>query len=168
MALRATSYTRLIAHKHCTLSTLIGGKGGAGPSSLPRTLEGPMEYVNARWVWSLHGFLHGIEWIVFHGHLDCFQKPPLGGRPNTIPGDHGIPNAHDCWFILFYHVRGPAWIEVHWNNIRLRVRSHMASHWTSGSMIPRFWRCLGMAFGHFLLGFHNLIAKVIGMCVKWP
>ena len=31
---------------------------------------------------SLHGFLHGIEWIMFHGHLDDFQKPPLGGRPN--------------------------------------------------------------------------------------
>ena len=46
----ATSYTRLRAHDHCTLSTPIGGKGGAGPSSLPTTLEGPMEYVNARWV----------------------------------------------------------------------------------------------------------------------
>ena len=34
---------------------------------------------------SLRGFLHGIEWIVFHGHLDCFQKPLLGGRPNTKP-----------------------------------------------------------------------------------
>ena len=22
-----------------------------------------------------------IEWIVFHGHLDYFQKPPLEGRP---------------------------------------------------------------------------------------
>jgi hypothetical protein len=22
--------------------------------------------------------LHGIEWIMFHGHLDYFQKPPLG------------------------------------------------------------------------------------------
>ena len=29
---------------------LIGGKGGAGPSSLHTTLEGPMEYVNARWM----------------------------------------------------------------------------------------------------------------------
>ena len=26
--------------------------------------------------------LHGIEWIMFRGHLDYFQKPPLGGRPN--------------------------------------------------------------------------------------
>ena len=40
-------------------------------------------YVNARWMQSLHGFLHGIERIMFHGHLDYFQKPPLGDRPNT-------------------------------------------------------------------------------------
>jgi hypothetical protein len=80
---------------HCTSSTLIGGKGGAGPSSLYTTFEGPTEYVNARWMQSLHGFLHGIEWIMFHGHLDYFQQPPLGGRPNTKLGDHGTPNAYN-------------------------------------------------------------------------
>ena len=32
-----------------TSSTLIGGKGGTGPSSLDTALEGPVEYVNARW-----------------------------------------------------------------------------------------------------------------------
>jgi len=64
-------------------------------------------------MWSLHGFLHGIEWIMFHGHLDYFQKPSLGGRPNTKPGDHGTPNAHNCWFIIFYHAWGPTWIEIH-------------------------------------------------------
>ena len=48
--LRATSHTRLKARDHYTSSTLIGGKGGAGPSSLHTMLEGPMEYVNARWM----------------------------------------------------------------------------------------------------------------------
>ena len=71
---------------------------------------------------------------MFHGHLDYFQKPPLGGRPNTKPGDHGTPNAHNRWFILFYHVWGPAWIEIHWNSIWLRARSHMTSHYTRGSV----------------------------------
>jgi hypothetical protein len=28
--------------------TLIGGKGGAGPSMLHNKLEGPMEYVNSK------------------------------------------------------------------------------------------------------------------------
>ena len=48
--LRAISHTRLRARDHYTSSTLIGGTGGAGPSSLHTTLEGPTEYVNARWM----------------------------------------------------------------------------------------------------------------------
>ena len=91
------------------------------------TPEGPMEYVNARWMGvNLHGFPHGI---MFHGHLEYFQKTPLGGRPNT---NHDTLNAHNYWFILFYHVWGPAWIKIHWNSIRLRARSHMTSHYTWG------------------------------------
>ena len=71
---------------------------------------------------------------MFHGDLDYFQKPYLGGRPNTKPGDHGIPNAHNRWFILFHHVWGPAWMEIHWTSIWLRARSHMTSHYTWGSV----------------------------------
>jgi hypothetical protein len=42
---------------------------------------------------------------MLYGHLDYFQKPPRGGRPNIKPlGDHGTPNAHNRWFILFYPV----------------------------------------------------------------
>ena len=37
--LRATSHMRLRARDHCTSSTLIGGKGGAGPSLLHTTFE---------------------------------------------------------------------------------------------------------------------------------
>ena len=49
--LRATSHTRLRARDRYNSSTLIGGKGGAGPSSLLHTtLEGPAEYVDARWM----------------------------------------------------------------------------------------------------------------------
>ena len=50
MTLRATSHTSLRARDHYISSTLIGGKGGVGPSSLHTTLEGPMEFVNARWM----------------------------------------------------------------------------------------------------------------------
>ena len=59
VSLRATSHTRPLAHDHYTSSILIGGNDGAGPSLLHTTLEGPTEYVNARWMQSLHGFLHG-------------------------------------------------------------------------------------------------------------
>jgi len=50
VSISATSHMRLRAHDHYTSSTSIGGKGGAGPSLLHTTLEGPMEYVNARWM----------------------------------------------------------------------------------------------------------------------
>ena len=48
-----------------------------------------MEYVNGRWMQSIRGFIHGSEWIMFHGHLDYSQEPPLGGRSNKKLGDHG-------------------------------------------------------------------------------
>jgi hypothetical protein len=47
---------------------------------------------------------------MFGGHLDYFQQPSLGGRPNIKPGDHGSPKDHNCWFILFYHVWEPTWM----------------------------------------------------------
>jgi hypothetical protein len=47
---RATSHTILRACNHYTSSTLVGGKGEADPSLLYTTLDGPPEYVNARWM----------------------------------------------------------------------------------------------------------------------
>jgi hypothetical protein len=63
-----------------------------------------------------------------------FQKPSLGGRPNTKPGDHGTLNSHNRWFILFYHGWGPTRIEIHWNSIWLTAWSRMTSHYTWGSV----------------------------------
>ena len=116
------------------LSLVETWKGGASPSSLHTTPERPTEYVNAWWMWSLHRLLHGIKWIMFHGHFDYFQIPPLGGRPNRKSWNHGTLNAHNRWFTLLHHVWGPAWIETHWNSTWLRARSHMTSHYTGGSV----------------------------------
>ena len=63
-------------------------------------------------------------------HLDYFQKPPLGHRPDTKLGNHGTPNAQNHWLILLYHAWGPTWINFHWNSIWLRARSHMTSQYT--------------------------------------
>ena len=122
---------RLRARDHYTSSTLVGGEGGAGPSSLLHTtLEGPTEYVNARWMWSLHRFLHGIEWIVFHGHLDYFQKPPLGGSLTQSKESMALRTFTTIDLFYLYHVWGPAWIETHWVSVWLRARSHMTySHY---------------------------------------
>jgi len=69
---------------------------------------------------------------MFHGHLDDSLKPSLGGRPNTKPWVYGTPNAHNCWFILFYHVWGPTWIEFIEFTFGLGPWLHMASHYTWG------------------------------------
>ena len=119
---------------------------------------------------NLHGYLHGIKWIMFHGHLDYYQKPPLGGRSNIKMEDHGVLNAHNCWFILFYHVWGSTWIEIYWNNIWLRVRLHydFTLHLSICDHVTWIWRCVGMAFGQCLLGSHNFMVTSRGLCVKWP
>jgi hypothetical protein len=75
---RATSHTRLKARVHYTLGTFIGGKSGAGPSSLHITLEGPTEYVTTRWMKRVYGFLHGIKWIVLLVTWILFQNHLLG------------------------------------------------------------------------------------------
>jgi hypothetical protein len=38
-----------------------------------------------------------VTWTIFKHHL-------LEVGLNTKPGDHGTPNAHNHWFISFYHV----------------------------------------------------------------
>ena len=113
---------------------------------------------------------------MFHDHLDYFQKPSRGGRPNTKSRGHGTPNAHNRWFILFYHAWGPAWMKIHWNSIWLRVWSRMASHHTWGSVttLHDFGGVLGRPLDTFLLGSHNFMVTALGLCVKsdllihWP
>jgi hypothetical protein len=53
----------------CISSTLVGGKGGAGRSSLRTPLEGHTERVYCEME---RKSLRGINWIVFHGRLKCF------------------------------------------------------------------------------------------------
>ena len=121
-----------------TLPQALSLVGKAEPVQVRFTLclRDRWSYVNVRWMSSfLHGFLHGIEWVMFHGHLDCFLELSLGGRFNIKLRDHGILNAHNRWFILFYQVWGPTWIDIHWNSIWLRVRTHITSHDTWGPMI---------------------------------
>ena len=88
---------------------------------------------------------------MFHGYLGYFQNHLF---------EVGTSDAHNCWFILFYHVREPAWIEIPWNNIWLRAWSHVTSHYT--------WWSVTMTFRHFLLGSHNFMITALGSCVKWP
>ena len=66
--LRAPSHMRLWARDHSNSSTLIGGKGGAGSSFLPTTVEGPTEWacecgmdVKSTWIPTWHPMDH-VSW----------------------------------------------------------------------------------------------------------
>jgi hypothetical protein len=43
-----------------------------------------------------------VTWTIFKNHM---LEVHLTQNRET---DRGTHNAHDCWFILLYHVRGPA------------------------------------------------------------
>jgi hypothetical protein len=130
------------------------------------TFEGQTEYVNARWMESLHGFLHGIKWIMFHGHLDYLQKPPLGGRPNTKLGDHGTLNAHNSWINLFHYVWGPAWIKTHWNSFGCGRGHTWLYTWESMTTLHDFGGVLGRPLNTFFwaptISWSQLLARVWG------
>ena len=128
-----------------------------------------------------HGFLHGIKWIMFHGHFDYSQKPPLGGRPNTKPRDHGTPQSHNRWFNIFYHVRGPC---MNRNSLKYYLVERSATYdstqtlkdpWPHSMILEvplckrpcTFWPSQ-KAFTHFFLDSHNFMVTAPSSCVKWP
>jgi late competence protein required for DNA uptake (superfamily II DNA/RNA helicase) len=76
--LRVTSHTRLRAHDHYTASTLIGGKGRAGRSSLHNTLEGPMEYVHVKMkTFRYETYGYNLE-VVCNEHIEHLESFILG------------------------------------------------------------------------------------------
>ena len=67
----------------------------------------------------------------------CFMVTlTIGVMPNTKPGDHGTPNAHNRWLIYFIMCEGgPAWIDIHWNSsIWLRPNHIWIHNYTRGSV----------------------------------
>jgi hypothetical protein len=106
----------------------------------------------------------------FLSHVVLRFSPVNSPSLTQKPQDHGTPNARNCWFILFYHVWGPTWINSHWNGIWGWRPGHIWLHTTLMvcDHTTQFWSCVGMARGHSLLGSHNFMVKALGSCVKWP
>ena len=42
-----------------------------------------------------------FQWIMLHGHMDFFPKPPPGGRYNTEARDRSLPKSHNRQSIIF-------------------------------------------------------------------
>ena len=84
-----------------------------------------------------NGSCFKVTWTIFIKHL-------LEVGLTQKLGDHGTPNAHICWFIIFYHVWRPC-LNINSSNqhlveglvtydftLHLKVRDHNT----------QFWRCL--------------------------
>jgi hypothetical protein len=96
-----------------------------------------------------------VTWII------CKNTLLEGGVIQT--GDHGTRNAHNRCFSLFHDMWAPTWIEIHWNSMWLRARSHMTSHYTWGSMTTRrdfLGRPLDTFFRALTMSWSQLLARV--------
>ena len=112
---------------------------------------------------TLNGSCFMVTWTIFKNRL---LKVGMTQNRETM----ALRTLTTGWFILFYQVWGSVGIDIHWNGmwlkdpftydftLHLRPRGH--TRW--------FWRCVGTAFGHFLLGSHNFMVTALGSCVKWP
>ena len=108
---------------------------------------------------------------MFHGHLEYFQKPSLGCRPNTKPGDYDTMNSHNHLFILFVMYEDPAWIEISIEIAFSQGSHHTWLHTTFEGMRPRYmvlevsWgRCLDNSFK--ISQSHGHGSWLVN--VKWP
>jgi hypothetical protein len=68
-----------------------------------------------------------VTWTILK---NCLLEVSLTQNRETV----ALQTLRTHCFILFYHVWGPASIEIHRNNIWWKARSHMASHCTRGSV----------------------------------
>ena len=163
---------RLSACDHCTSSTLIGGKGGAGPSLLHITC---LKDQWSKWMQVgckvLKGFLHGIIWIMFHGHLEYIQEPPLGGRPNTQLGDHAWHSERSQLLIhsILSCVRTCMnRYSVKWPLVEGPITYDFTPHSRACDHTTWFWKSVLRRPLSIFLGSHNFMVMVFGSCDNWP
>ena len=116
--------------------------------------------VNSAWIPTWHQMDH-VTWSL---GLSYSQKPSLGGKPNTKPGDHGTPDP------LFYSII--SWVRTHVNRNSLKqhlveglVTYGITLHSRVCDHTSWFWRCIGTAFAHSLMGSHNVMVTAFG---SWP
>ena len=169
--LRAPSHTRLRARDHYTSSTLIGGKGGAGTSSLHTRLEGPTYIVCAckmdvksTWIPTWHQMDH-VSWSLGFLLKTTFWR--------QVEHKTGRPWHSKRSQLLIYLILSCVKIRMNRNSLKQHLVEgpvHMTSHYTRGSVtsLHDFAGLLGRPLNTFLLGSHNFMVTGIGTCVKWP
>ena len=100
-----------------------------------------------------------------------FQRPPLGGRPNTKLGDHVTMESRNHWFIMLLScVRKPpplpSWtgLAFGWGPGHISLHTTLEGPWPHYMILEVFWDNLWT----LLLGSHNFMFTALGSWVKWP
>ena len=109
-----------------------------------------------------HGSWFMVTWAIFKNHLLKVgltqNRETMALRTLTIVG-----------LFCFMICEDSAWIEIHWNSIWLRTRSHMTSHYTWGTLttLHDFEGVLGWPLDTFFRAL-NFVVMALGLWVKWP
>ena len=48
----------------------------------------------------MESYIHGMQWIMFHGLSDFASSPVQRSGSNTKEGDHDYLKSHDPWFSI--------------------------------------------------------------------
>ena len=121
-------------------------------------------------------FPHGIKWITYHCHLDCSQKPPLGGRLNTNQGTMALINLITQLNTIFYHVWEPRMNRNSLNSIWLKAQSYITSHYMISEVLhlKHFfwaltisWSCVCES-GSWLRMVHRCYSTSPRLRMEWP
>ena len=117
-------------------------------------------------MWSPHGFLHGIEWIMLHSHLDYFQTNDLLDVRLTKNRETMALRTHitvDSFYSSMHE--DPAWVETHWNSICGWRSGHIWLHatledpWPHDMSLEVCWDDLST---DTLVGSHNFTVTARG------
>ena len=102
-------------------------------------------YINA--YMASNGSCFMVTWTIFKNHL---LEVGLTQDRKTMTLRTLAIIDFIFYFLVFYYVWEPAWVETHWNSIWLRARSLMASHYTWGSVttLHDVGRCVGLSQLH--------------------
>jgi hypothetical protein len=81
-----------------------------------------------------------------------------------------LPTLTTVGSSYFTTSENPTWIDIHWNSIWSRTRSHVTSHYTRGSVttLHDFGGVLGRTLDTFFWALTYFMVTALGSCVKWP
>ena len=144
----------------------------AGPIQVRILRDQRSMYVDARRMWSLHGWIP--TWQMDHVSWSLGLKPSLGGRPNTKLRDYGTPTLLTT-VVLFYflmcedpHEWKYVEIAFGWGLGHIWLRTMLEGPWPHYVILEVCWDDGLWTLIFFWALTINFMVTALGSCVKWP